>query len=152
VVYKRRIALAESVATDWLAGRISCPENTQISREIDYFKHYYGGLSPSMFLSYEREAFYERDGGDFRITFDNNILCRRSDVSLCSPAYGHSILPSDRLLMEIKCSGAIPLWMVEILSRERIFKTSFSKYGNAYMQTVLQNNKFDFAKELSTNA
>jgi hypothetical protein len=54
--------------------------------------------------------------------------------------------------MEIKCSGAIPLWMVEILSRERIFKTSFSKYGNAYMQTVLQNNKFDFAKELSTNA
>ena len=32
VVYKRRIALAESFATAWLAGRISCPENTQISR------------------------------------------------------------------------------------------------------------------------
>ena len=152
VVYKRRIALPESVATDWLAGCRDCPENTQISREIDYFKHHYAPLLPSMFLSYEREAFYERDGGDFRITFDNNILCRRSDISLCSPVYGHSILPPDRLLMEIKSSGAIPLWMVEILSREKIYKSSFSKYGNAYLQTVLNNIQSDFAKELSTNA
>lgn len=153
VVYKRRIALPESVATDWLCDRRSCPENTQISREIDYFKSFYGGLRPAMFLSYEREAYYERDGGDLRITFDDNILCRRTDISLCKEVGGYSILPEDRVLMEIKCPGAIPLWMVNILSEEKIYKTSFSKYGTAYFKTVLpdfvqKNNP----KELYINA
>jgi hypothetical protein len=138
VVYKRRIALSESVATNWLVGNCKSPCDTQISREIDYFMSFYGNLRPAMFLSYEREAFYERDGGDFRVTFDDNILCRSTDLSLRCEPYGHSILPPNRVLMEIKCSGAIPLWMVDILSKERIYKTSFSKYGTAYTQTVLK--------------
>ena len=137
VVYKRRIALPERVATDWLCDRIKTPVDTQISREIDYFRSYYMGLHPSMFLSYEREAFYDNGGSDFRVTFDRNILCRQTDISLCSDTYGYSILPPDRVLMEIKCPGAIPLWMVKILSEEKIYKTSFSKYGRAYIERVL---------------
>ena len=149
VVYKRRVALPESVATDWLGGRIGRPVDTQISREIDYFMNFYADLRPSMYLSYEREAFYERDGGELRITFDENILCRSEDMSLCSDPYGTSILPEGRVLMEIKCPGAIPLWMVKILSEEKIYKTSFSKYGTAYINTVLKDNK---QKEILANA
>ena len=154
MVYKRRIALAESVATDWLLGRTESPCDTQISREIDYFMSFYGSLRPAMFLSYEREAFYERAGGDFRVTFDDNILCRRTDLSLqCQPS-GHSILPPNRVLMEIKCSGAIPLWMVKILSSEKIYKTSFSKYGRAYIDTVLcdSTDKNTASEEILINA
>ena len=154
VVYKRRIALAESVATDWLLGRTESPCDTQISREIDYFMSFYGSLRPAMFLSYEREAFYERAGGDFRVTFDDNILCRRTDLSLqCQPS-GHSILPPNTVLMEIKCSGAIPLWMVKILSSEKIYKTSFSKYGRAYIDTVLcdSTDKNTASEEILINA
>lgn len=137
VVYKRRLAVSESVGTDWLCGKSARPCDTQISREIDYFLSFYGSLRPSMFLSYEREAFYEREGGDFRVTFDDNIFCRSTDLSLTCKPYGYSILPPDRVLMEIKCPGAIPLWMVDILSSEKIYKTSFSKYGRAYIDTVL---------------
>lgn len=155
VVYKRRLALPESVATDWLSGRISAPTDTQISREIDYFNSFYGGLSPRMFLSYEREAFYMREGGDFRVTFDDNILCRSSDISLCKDAFGYSLLPADRRLMEIKCGGAVPLWMVKILSEEGIYKTSFSKYGRAYIDTVLHEPTvpyITYEKEITLNA
>lgn len=153
VVYKRRIALPESVATDWLMGRTKSPCDTQISREIDYFMSFYGSLRPSMFLSYEREAFYERAGGDFRVTFDDNILCRRNDLSLQYEPEGYSVLPPDRVLMEIKCSGAIPLWMVKILSAERIYKTSFSKYGKAYIDTVLCGaDKNTVSEEILINA
>ena len=154
VVYKRRIALPESVALDWLLGRTKSPCDTQISREIDYFMSFYGSLRPSMFLSYEREAFYERAGGDFRVTFDDNILCRSTDLSLrCGPS-GHSVLPPNRVLMEIKCSGAIPLWMVKILSSEKIYKTSFSKYGRAYIDTVLcdADSKNTVNEEILINA
>ena len=154
VVYKRRIALPESVALDWLLGKTKSPCDTQISREIDYFMSFYGSLRPSMFLSYEREAFYERAGEDFRVTFDDNILCRSTDLSLMCEPSGHSVLPPNRVLMEIKCSGAIPLWMVKILSSEKIYKTSFSKYGRAYIDTVLcdADSKNTVSEEILINA
>ena len=136
VVYKRRLPLCERDAMAWVCGEATCPVNTQISREIDYFSDFYGGLKPSVFLSYEREAYYDKGGGDFRVTFDDNILARQTDVSLCSDLYGEPILPEGKVLMELKCSGGIPLWMAHVLSRERIYKTSFSKYGTAYSTLI----------------
>lgn len=136
VVYKRRISLPEEEAMQWIAGTQHCHEHTQIADEIDYFLSYYQTLHPSVFLSYEREAYYSIDESDFRVTFDDNILCRQEDLSLESQVYGTPILPEGKVLMEIKCSGGIPLWMVQVLSKEQIYKTSFSKYGTAY-QTMI---------------
>ena len=136
VVYKRRLPLRECDATAWICREKECPVNTQISREIDYFISFYENPLPKVFLSYDREAYYDKSGSDFRVTFDDNILCRQTDVSLCSPVYGEPILPQEKTLMELKCSGGIPLWMVEILSREHIYKTSFSKYGTAYSTLI----------------
>ncbi len=136
VVYKRRLPLCWQDAIAWASREKACPKDTQISREIDYFIDFYGKLRPSVLLSYEREAYYDTGGGDLRITFDSNMLCRQVDMSLCSPIYGDPIFPKDSVLMELKCSGSLPLWMVRTLSREGIFKTSFSKYGNAYRTLI----------------
>ena len=142
VVYKRRIALPEEEAMDWVLGERHCQKNTQIAKEIDYFLRYYGNLIPVAFLSYERQAYYDKEKTGFRVTFDDNILCRLDDLSLESKVYGQSLLPEGRTLMEIKCMGAIPMWMTDILSRERIYKTSFSKYGTAYKTMIFpQMNK-----------
>lgn len=136
VVYKRRIGLPEREAMQWL-GREQCsPKHTQISEEIDYFLDFYETLHPTVFLSYEREAFYANDDSDFRVTFDDNILCRQEDLSLQSEVYGTPILPEGKVLMEIKCSGGIPLWMTHVLSKEHIYKTAFSKYGTAYSTMI----------------
>lgn len=145
VVYKRRISLPEEEAMEWISGERHCHKHTQIANEIDYFLDYYKTLHPVVFLSYEREAFYARDGSDFRVTFDDNILCRQENLSLESEVYGTPILPEGKVLMEIKCSGGIPLWMVHVLSEEHIYKTSFSKYGTAY-QTLI------FPQTHSTNS
>ena len=75
VVYKRRIPLKEADAMMWLRTGEYPGESTQISDEIDYFISYYGKLRPTVFLSYEREAYYTNEKSDFRITFDENILC-----------------------------------------------------------------------------
>lgn len=136
VVYKRRIALTEAVAMEWLRGKEDCGKKTQISAEIDYFLEYYGSMVPKVFLSYEREAYYSVDGSDFRVTFDDTILCRQEDLSLQSEAYGTPILPEGMAIMEVKCSGGIPLWMTQVLSKERIYKTSYSKYGTAYKTMI----------------
>ena len=141
LVYKRRVSLPYNVAVDWTTGVRHCGLDTQISREIDYFLDYYQTLRPAAFLSYDREAYFANDGSDFRVTFDENVQARDTDLSLCEPIGGNALLDADRVLMEIKCSGGIPLWMTAVLSRERIFKTPFSKYGTAYKQFIFDNHK-----------
>ena len=34
--------------------------------------------------------------------------------------------------MEVKTDGAIPGWLVDFLTANKLYKTSFSKYGTAY--------------------
>ena len=145
VVYKRRISLPYTDAAAWLSKERHPDKHTQIANEIDYFMELYGTLRPTVFLSYEREAYYCKDGGDFRVTFDDNILYRQDDLSLDSEVYGAEILPEGKVLMEIKCSGGIPLWMTHALSEEKIYKTSFSKYGTAYGMLI-------FPKTHATNS
>lgn len=136
VVYKRRMALEENQAMDWVLSKKPCVKQSQISNEIDYVLQYYRTLAPAVFLTYEREAFFEPDGGDFRVTFDENILCRQEAISLKADVWGTPLLAPGLTLMELKCSGGLPLWMVEVLSREQIYKTSFSKYGTAYQNII----------------
>lgn len=135
VVYKRRISMPQQEAMDWLCGGI-VPSDTQIAREVEYFRNYYATLRPAVYLSYEREAFYSKDGSDFRVTFDDHIFARQDRLSLSEEPGGQQILPEGMVLMEVKTSGAIPLWLTKHLTDARIFKTSFSKYGTAY-QTMI---------------
>lgn len=143
IVYKRRIALPEEDAMKWVEGDRSnfiegeCrAASTQVTDEIEYFCSIYPGLRPTVYLSYDREAYKMNDGSDFRVTFDSNIRSRDYDISLESDAYGTELLDDDKVLMELKCSGGIPLWMTEALSKGHIYKTSFSKYGTAYKTQI----------------
>ena len=43
--------------------------------------------------------------------------------------------------MELKTAGGLPLWMVQALSQQKLFKTSFSKYGAAYQDILLTGQK-----------
>ena len=137
VVYKRRLTLPAATAARWLSGEREEIPDTQISREVEYFRDYYRTLTPQVFLSYEREAYYSRRGGDFRITFDENILARTDRLSLSESPAGERLIPEEMTLMEVKCSGGYPLWLVQVLSGEHIFKTSLSKYGTAYINQIL---------------
>lgn len=130
VVYKRRIAMTEDEAERYLlfmkSKRYTDHQRNRLLSEN------YKKLSPAVMLSYEREAFYAKDDHEFRITFDQNILWRNYDLSLCKGIYGEAILDKNKVLMEVKTAGAIPLWMVHFLTENQIYKTSFSKYATAY--------------------
>ena len=137
VVYKRRIAMPLASAMKYLYTHHPA-DNSQIAREIDYCISHYRQLVPKILLTYEREAFYGIENDDLRITFDRNILWRDQDLNLTNDIYGTPILAENQVLMEIKTGSAIPLWLVKILSKNHIYKTSFYKYGTAY-QMMLWN-------------
>lgn len=134
IVYKRRIAMPMEEAREYMAGKSN--RNGQIEDEINYFIKMYEGISPSMYISYNRLAYFVTEDPELRITFDHNILWRDKDVSLTSEIYGNSILESNQCVMEIKCAEAMPLWLVKALTDNKIYKTSFSKYGKAYLKKI----------------
>ena len=142
VVYKRRISTTEREAMQYLCAGIPLAKQSQITEEIDYVCELYRNLQPAVFLSYEREAFYGMEDGELRITFDENILWRNEDISLCSQVYGNSILEPGYCLMEIKIAGAMPLWLAQLLAEHHIYQTSFSKYGCAYKDMIQNKNLF----------
>ena len=78
VVYKRRLSLPDGLVSQSMSQNTPLPVSSQIGHEIAYFRSYY---LPTVFLSYQREAFYAVDGGDFRVTFDDHILYRQDQLS-----------------------------------------------------------------------
>lgn len=139
VVYKRRLTITEIQARDSFKNGSPLPVHSQIADEIEYFRSYYQGLHPTVFLSYEREAFYSLDGSAFRVTFDENILYRTKDLLLGSKVYGTPLLNNGEILMEIKTAGGLPLWMSHELNRLKVFRVSFSKYGLAYQDLMVNS-------------
>lgn len=139
VVYKRRVSATRKEAMDYLLRGRALPEQNQITGELDYFRKMYKDLGPAVFLSYDRRAYRGREDGNLRVTFDENILWRQENLSLGGKPCGTPILEPRHVLMEIKIADAMPLWLCRLLSENGIFKTSFSKYGNAYLQIEKQN-------------
>lgn len=141
VVYKRRLSMPEETARRWMEGSWHWEGENQIAAEISYFCRFYENLRPKVFLSYEREAFRCFGQKDFRVTFDDHILCRQEALSLTEDVWGEPLLEDGKVLMEVKTAGGIPLWMTRILTEEQIYKTSFSKYGTAYEKYIYQKEK-----------
>ena len=139
VVYKRRIRIGQEQALAFMNRTASLPQDSQIGRELTYFRDFYGTLAPRVYLSYDREAWFDPVDKGFRMTMDCNIRYRVEDLDLAIPAGGRQILEPEISLLEVKASGGIPLWLTEHLSKSGIYKQSFSKYGRAYTQIFLES-------------
>ena len=140
VVYKRRISIAQDWAMACINGTHPWPDS-QIGRELAYTMDFYHNLRPAVFLSYERDAYRGIQDPNFRVTFDTEIRYRQEELNLDSETWGTSILHSGQVLMELKVAGGLPIWMAHVLSWQKIFKTSFSKYGTAYQNILLTGQK-----------
>ncbi len=138
IVYKRRVQTTIPLVKNFFDGNGDICAGGQINTEITYFRDFYKNLVPSCLIIYDRTAYFE-PGGDLRLTIDENPRYRVKDLDLRVSMDGISLLPEGCSIMEIKVQQAMPLWLTSILSDGRIYKASFSKYGAAYEQQVLQS-------------
>ncbi len=146
IVYKRRTQMQLKDAYRYLSGNVSASYiiqnnsniNNQLLGEIDYYKNFYK-IVPKVYLSYDRLAYFEKNDGDFRITFDTNITTRREDIRLEYGSFGEQLLPENMYLMEIKINRAVPLWFTKIMSNLNIYPVSFSKYGTEYKKYIMEH-------------
>lgn len=137
IVYKRRVQSTIPLVHRFFAGESDVFAGGQINREITTFRDHYQTLVPSCLIIYDRTAYFE-PGGDLRLTIDNDPRYRTSDLTLKKSMDGISLLPEGWTILEVKVQEAMPLWLSEILATGKIYKGSFSKYGEAYRQQVLK--------------
>ena len=135
VVYKRREVMTLREAMTYIEQGTK-PCDTQIMREIDYAMRFYRQPKPMMLIAYEREAYFDAENPDLRITFDTNVRARDTDCRLEYGSHGDYLLPEDVILMEIKTGGAMPVWLAQALSQCGILPGKFSKYGTAYLRNA----------------
>ncbi len=137
IVSKRRAILTYEQSKEYIYKNIIPKESAymqkQVLCEINYFINTYK-VKPAVYICYDRYAFFGNEDNTFRLTIDSNIRSRRNNLSFDYGSAGTKIIDDNQCLMEIKISGAIPLWLVKIISRYEIYSTSFSKYGQEYQK------------------
>lgn len=138
IVYKRRVVTSFDDVTRFFNGESNIFANGQIAKEITYFRDYYGTLIPACLIIYDRVAYFEPNG-DLRLTIDYNPRYRLDNLNLDTSMDGISLLNEGEAILEIKVQDAIPLWLSSILDKGKIYKGSFSKYGEAYKQQILKS-------------
>ena len=160
IVSKRRVAMTCSEAEAFVEKGIR-PENQdyisrQVTGEIEFFLKNHR-VSPKVFIAYQRNAYFDRDDSSFRITFDSSIRTRRTSPQLKFGDFGQLLLSEGTYLMEVKTSGALPLWLTSEFSRLGIRSQSFSKYGTEYKRRIsyikkenCSNKKENYNKEEGT--
>lgn len=136
IVNKRRTSMNLKEAYEFIENGLlpdlSNPKiNRQVLKELEYFRSVYE-LVPKVCLCYDRMAFFAKDDGDFRVTFDTNVRARRQDVGLEYGDYGSAVVKDGRWIMEVKMQNSAPLWFTRLMSELEIYPASISKYGTEY--------------------
>ena len=134
-VYKRRVPTTVVGAERFFAGEDTLGGSGQIKREIAFFRDRYRDLVPACLVMCERTAYFEPDG-DLRLTVDSSPRFRTDRLSLTEPADGEPLLPEGWRILEVKVQQAVPLWLSRALSECGIYRTGYSKYGEAYKKAV----------------
>ena len=137
IVYKRRVQSTIPLVKKFFDGEGDICAGGQINREITTFRDYYETLVPACLIVYDRVAYFQPDG-DLRLTIDHSPRYRSEDLTLKKNMEGNLLLPEGWTILEVKVQQAVPLWLSSILDKGRIYKGSFSKYGEAYRQQLLK--------------
>ncbi|WP_054950057.1 polyphosphate polymerase domain-containing protein [Numidum massiliense] len=133
VVNKRRIVLPLKEAYHYLTNGTNSafenyhPSNPQGLREIHHFKQLYE-LEPEMVVSYNRHALHCKDDPDLRVTFDSNLRCRREDLRVDHGPYGDNFVDPNVIILEVKVSHSVPLWLTRMLQNLNCEQKSISKF------------------------
>ena len=132
-VFKRRILMKSEDFEKFLkTGEL---EDSQVGRELKHiFKE--KNLKPKVFIAYDRLSYKSRTKKELRITFDINLRFRNENFDLKTDENSQNYFEEPTFIMETKTMHGFPRWFVDYLSEERIYPSSFSKYGKIYQQNM----------------
>ncbi len=146
--YKRRVMITRKdykklinkqfTLSKMINGMSDTKNDLQIAGEIDYLINNLD-LKPKILVMYQRESYKNEEG--LRITFDEKLRYRDDDLSFVEKKHDKIYFKDEpNIIMEIKSQGALPLWLVKILSSNKAYPQQFSKIGKIYEKITKEQN------------
>lgn len=105
----------------------------KLADELNRLHQIYKQLQPMMYIYYDRRSFKGKENPNLRITLDQNLIYRPTNVNYQAGKTGYPLLEPDHYIMEIKLVGEAPSWLTAILDEFGIEEDSFSKYAQSYL-------------------
>lgn len=140
VSHKRRILLTHRRYKKFVKGEKTAEElvGGQIAREVDYLVSYFN-LKPQILVYYDRKSYTGENG--LRVTFDEHLSYRDKNLDFKRTVRDKHYFDDKRnIIMEVKASSAMPLWLVRLLSENKIYPERFSKVGKIYEKIRKEQN------------
>ena len=148
VGYKRRVMITNDDFNELINKKktlvelsqksVETENDLQIAKEVDYLIERFN-LKPQILVMYDRESYKNDDG--LRITFDENLKYRNQKLSFIKGKHDRIYFKDDRnIIMEVKAHGVIPLWLVKVMSEQKIYPQQFSKIGKIYEKIIKEQN------------
>lgn len=97
-------------------------------------------VRPVILTQYRRKAYLSLVDDYARVTFDRDLRFQEMDRWVLCPHerdlihYDHPDsfeLRGQSIVLELKCEKKIPIWMIELIKKFQLVRSSFSKYGNS---------------------
>ncbi|MBQ3441518.1 polyphosphate polymerase domain-containing protein [Candidatus Saccharibacteria bacterium] len=140
VGHKRRVLITHQDYKKLVRGEKTVAElsNSQIAKEVDYLISYFK-LKPQILLYYNRESYVGKN--NLRITFDKKLSYRDDSLDFKRKVSDKRYFNDKKnIIMEIKVQNAMPLWLVKVLSENKIYPERFSKIGKIYEKIRKEQN------------
>ena len=98
-----------------------------------------GNFFPFIRINYQRQALFSKIDRNIRINFDRKVDCCRLKAGSCEGSY-ISALSANKIILEIKYPGYLPYWLVYILRKYSLQRSSISKYVLAVQNLAVNSS------------
>ncbi len=141
VIEKTRLAVGPGGLRDCAHGFAKLQQETPEARRfLDRYARVVlsSGAGPTLLVRYDREAYTSVVDGYARVTFDRNIAFQRTgawtldgepDAWLDLESSLADGVPRPLVVLEIKCELSVPSWVVDVIRRHDLTRSSVSKYS-----------------------
>lgn len=142
---------AKVFGDSWANELLGVPGQTDINAEVteDYKSHFLGlvdsyNAEPKIFTQYKRKAYFSLYDEYARVTFDKQLRYVRREHYDLSPEeslMSHYDFETNyhlgtNIILELKCTSRVPLWMLDLITFFNLERTSFSKYMNGINEVI----------------
>lgn len=153
-VRKYRYQMATEHWTKFYAGQFSMPIGSEIGIDSQNFQLFERlgisyGIEPKILTQYKRKAYFSVIDEYARVTFDSNLKFQKVDTfhfdiqKNALTNYDNPLIFPDGcdVILELKCTTKVPLWMVDLIKHFDLQRSSFSKYSSS-LREMLWNNTY----------
>lgn len=128
--FREAFAVATTGSLNGLAAKNFSPSEKKALDDV-IFLYYKYNLRPVIQIAYERKPFLDRNNPKVRVTFDFNVKYRAMDFDTENAEMDCFAISPHLIVMEVKYSGQVPLWVSAMTQRFNLQLTTVSKYCEA---------------------